>query len=99
MTWEGSFVFVFCLKRQLSIVSPKLQKYCVPEIAVAPPAEEADLDGDSDIDRNDLMTITSFRNQPASSCPECDLDGDGVITGLDARKAVLLCTLPGCAVP
>jgi len=33
-----------------------------------------------------------------STCPACDLDGDGVITGLDARKLVLLCTRPRCAV-
>ena len=57
-----------------------------------------DLDNDGDIDRNDLNVILSYRNQEASACPECDLDGDGVITVLDARKLVLMCTRPRCAI-
>ena len=56
-----------------------------------------DLDGDSDIDRDDLNILLTYRNQPASACPECDIDGDGIITVLDARKLVLLCTRPRCA--
>ncbi len=56
-----------------------------------------DLDGDGDVDRDDLNIILSHRNQPASECPECNLDGDGMITALDARKLVLLCTRPRCA--
>jgi hypothetical protein len=54
-----------------------------------------DLDGD--IDRDDLTELLSFRNQPASKCPECDIDEDGMITVLDARKLVLMCTRPRCA--
>ena len=56
-----------------------------------------DLDSDGDVDQNDLNILLTYRNQPASACPECDLDGDGVITVLDARKLVLLCTRPRCA--
>jgi len=55
-----------------------------------------DVDNDGDIDQNDLNILLTYRNQPASACPECDLDGDGVITVLDARKLVLMCTRPRC---
>jgi hypothetical protein len=57
-----------------------------------------DLDGDGDVDRNDINIIIAHRNQPASACPECDIDGDGTITVLDARKLILMCTRPRCAV-
>ena len=60
---------------------------------------EGDLDNDGDVDRDDLNIILSYRNQPASECPECDLDGDDMITALDARKLVLLCTCPRCLCP
>jgi len=56
-----------------------------------------DLDNDNDIDQNDLNILLTYRNQPASACPECDIDGDGIITVLDARKLVLMCTRPRCA--
>ncbi len=56
-----------------------------------------DYDGDGDIDTVDVNTLLQYRNKPASVCPDCDLDGDRVITVLDARKLVLRCTRPGCA--
>lgn len=62
-----------------------------------PPAVPGDLDGDRDVDRNDINILLKYRNQPASACPECDIDGDGTITVLDSRKLVLMCTRPGCA--
>ena len=58
---------------------------------------KGDIDGDYDVDQNDLNILLTYRNQPASECPECDIDGDGVITVLDARKLVLMCTRPRCA--
>jgi len=61
------------------------------------PTITGDLDNDGDVDQNDLNILLTYRNQSASVCPECDLDGDGVITVLDARKLVLLCTRPRCA--
>ena len=62
------------------------------------PTVPGDLDGDSDVDRDDLNVILAARNTPASGPDDPrDLDGDGMITVLDARKLVLLCTRPRCA--
>lgn len=57
-----------------------------------------DLDCDGDVDRDDLDILLKYRNLNADHCPECDLDRDGRITALDARKLTLMCTNPGCAV-
>jgi hypothetical protein len=65
-------------------------------IARATPRVPGDLNGDGVVDRNDVNIINLYRNQPASVCPECDIDGDGKITILDARKLVLMCTCPNC---
>ncbi|MFH1147686.1 MAG: PKD domain-containing protein [Pseudomonadota bacterium] len=64
--------------------------------AVTVTALKGDFDKDGDVDRNDVDALLAFRNMPASTHPEYDLDGDGSITGLDARKLVLLCTRQEC---
>jgi PKD repeat protein len=58
-----------------------------------------DLNGNNVVDMADLNIILSHRNQSVDVCPECDLYGDGMITALDARKLVLLCTCPRCVCP
>ncbi len=55
-----------------------------------------DVNSDCVVDRDDLMIVLSHRNQSAEEAPECDLDEDGTITVLDARRCVLLCTCPRC---
>jgi hypothetical protein len=57
-----------------------------------------DLDRDGDIDRDDINILLDHRNLDAEYCPACDMNDDGIITALDARKLVLLCTRPRCAV-
>lgn len=59
-----------------------------------------DLDHDGDVDQNDVNILLADRNKPVSQSTcgaQCDLDGDGKITALDARKLTLLCTRPRCA--
>ena len=57
-----------------------------------------DLDGDGDIDRDDVAIITAARDELATGPDDPrDLDGDGVITVLDGRLLALQCTRPYCA--
>lgn len=67
-----------------------------------PPVVKGDLNGDGSIDQNDVNLLLKDRNKPVSQSvcgAPCDLDGDGMITALDARKLILLCTRPNCATP
>ncbi len=55
-----------------------------------------DLDHDGDVDRSDVNIVLRYRNKSAEECPECDIDGDGKITVLDARTVILMCTCTRC---
>jgi predicted extracellular nuclease len=62
------------------------------------PRLRGDVDGDGDVDRNDVNAIAAARNQPASGIDDPrDLNGDTVINALDARIDATLCTRAGCA--
>jgi hypothetical protein len=58
-----------------------------------------DLTQDGLVNREDVQEIRSFLRQPASVCPECDMDGDGRITVRDARKLVRMCDCDRCVCP
>lgn len=51
---------------------------------------DGDLNGDGIVDNADVLIINSLKHQPASVNPAADLDNDGIITVLDARKLVLI---------
>ncbi|WP_419176160.1 aryl-sulfate sulfotransferase [Desulfosediminicola sp.] len=56
-----------------------------------------DVDGDSDVDRFDLILIKSKINQQVDDPDDpCDLNGDGSITFEDMIEAKSQCTLPSC---
>ncbi len=58
-----------------------------------------DIDGDRDVDQLDINLLLSVKNKPATGTNDPrDLDKNGVINLLDARKQTLLCTRPRCAV-
>jgi len=58
-----------------------------------------DLDGDSDVNINDLNQLLAALGQQVTAGDPRDLDGDGVITVLDGRQLANLCTLPLCVRP
>lgn len=57
-----------------------------------------DLDGDRDVDLDDLALITAAKNQLANGPNDVrDINGDLKIDMLDARKATQICTRTNCA--
>lgn len=61
------------------------------------PRARCDFDGDGDVDRNDVNTLFSARNTPASIGDLRDVDSDGLVTVNDARVCTLACTNTQCA--
>lgn len=66
---------------------------------VLPSAPPGDLDGNGSVDQKDVDIIMQALNTAAYTGRRDprDLDGDGKITVLDARKLVRLCSKPRCA--
>ena len=58
--------------------------------AAPPPPVPGDIDGDGQVTRADLEVLQSYLRQPASACPPCDLNGNGVIDVGDMRMLWLL---------
>jgi hypothetical protein len=56
-----------------------------------------DLDGDGDVDKNDLQIVTGARGETPIAFDQRDINGDGIINANDARALTLQCTRPGCA--
>jgi uncharacterized protein len=57
-----------------------------------------DLDGDGDVDRNDIKQITDALNTSANELDQRDVNGDGIINLNDARALTLQCTRPRCLI-
>jgi len=62
------------------------------------PVTSGDLDGNGAVDKNDVYALRDLIGAPIAECPECDLNGDGRISLVDARLLVLSCTVPKCGV-
>jgi hypothetical protein len=58
-----------------------------------------DLNGDGVVDIRDLNIIKANLNKSATACPKCDLDNDGKISVLDAKKLMNMCNCPNCICP
>lgn len=57
---------------------------------------DGDLNGDGTIDKLDVALISQNLNKPASVLPEADVDNDGRITALDARRLATICSNANC---
>ncbi|HEX4937871.1 MAG TPA: hypothetical protein VFX11_04295, partial [Candidatus Kapabacteria bacterium] len=57
-----------------------------------------DLDGDGDVDNNDMLIVTAARNTAALNNDPRDINRDGIINVTDARALSLQCTRARCAI-
>ncbi|OHX35308.1 hypothetical protein [Methylomonas sp. LWB] len=56
-----------------------------------------DLDGDRDVDQADVNFVIAKRNRRVVDADPADIDRNGAVNVLDARKLALSCTRPRCA--
>lgn len=65
---------------------------------VVGPFLDCDVEGDGNVDRDDISAIMRARRTPASGPNDPrDVDGDGMITSRDAKQCISLCTNANCA--
>lgn len=75
-----------------------LQGQCLSVVEVPPAIPlTCDVDGDSDIDKLDLSIISKARGKTALPGDPRDSNGDGLVTPLDVKICIPLCTRPNCA--
>jgi len=67
------------------------------DLTVATKVLVCDVDGDGDVDTNDINLIRAAIGQTPTAGDPRDANGDGKLTILDARACVLQCTRTNCA--
>ena len=83
--------------RQILIIAIALLMLGVANLSAW--AQVCDVDGDADVDLNDISAIFAARNTVANGPDDPrDANGDGMITHNDARMCVLDCTLANCEI-
>jgi acid phosphatase type 7 len=65
----------------------------------APVPMHCDINGDSQVDQTDINALILLKGTAVVPPDLRDIDGDGVITVLDARQCVASCTLSQCVDP
>lgn len=60
--------------------------------------KSCDVNSDGEVNILDIRMYRTHRNTPAAPDEPLDIDGNGVINGLDARACVLVCTNNRCAI-
>lgn len=91
----GQYIEVRSVLRPTSAgVTPVMSDLSITSLA----ATNCDTDGDGDVDRFDVGTISRNRNTPVPpGNPLWDLNGDNVINVVDGRLCALQCTNANCA--
>ena len=94
LTFDGTITSGAIQTVQLNVqASPEGNSQLIPPVVL-----QGDLDGDSDIDKNDIAVILAAKGTAASGPNDPrDVDKDGQITILDARKLATMCTRLNCA--